>query len=167
MKPQILACAAAVVLGLTSIVQADTIAYPTAEQPSFLIEVPANWEMTQAEEEGDFFHLDGPTGAVFSFRTIKGSKESLDAAIEASVDAASEKLSDLEFGEPQDWKPDGLTGIYMTGQGKDKDGTPMRIGMAWCALNNGQIVELWFVSEATDAKGMSAAEDIANSLTSP
>lgn len=144
------------------------IAYPTADKPSFIITVPSDWEMTQAEKEGDFFHLDGPTGALFSFRTIEGTQESLDDAIKESLKDAAEMFDDLDMGTAEDFKPDGLQGFYATGKGKDKkDGTPVRIGMAWCALNDGTIAELWFVSDLDDTKGMNAASDIANSLKSP
>lgn len=148
--------------------EVDKIAYPTAENASFVISVPSDWKMTQAEEEGDFFHLDGPTGAVFSFRTIKGSEDSLKAAIDDSVQELDKKFDDVELDDPQDWKPDGLSGFYAVGKGKEKkDGTPVRVGLAWCALNDGKIAEMWFVCDLTDNEGMSAAEKIVNSLQSP
>lgn len=143
------------------------IAYPTAEEPSFVITVPADWELTQAEKEGDFIHLDGPTGAAFLFRTIEGSQESLDAAIKESLEDAAQSFKDLDMGTAEDFKPDRLEGFYATGKGKDKDGTEVRIGMAWCVLRDGKIAELWFVSDLDDTKGMETASDIANSLKSP
>ena len=123
--------------------------------------------MTEAEEEGDFFHLDGPTGAIFSFRTIEGSEGALEGAIQDTFQHSSGLFTDIEMGDAQDWTPDGLTGFYATGSGKDKDGTVVRIGVAWCALNDGKIAQMWFVTDADDAPGMKAAEAIANSLNSP
>ncbi len=37
------------------------IAYPTADAPSFVIEAPDSWKLEPAEEDGDFFQLEGPT----------------------------------------------------------------------------------------------------------
>ncbi len=62
----------------------------------------------------------------------------------------------------------GITGIYAVGTGKDKeDGTAVKVGIGWVALNDGKIAEMWFVADTDDEKGMKQAEDIANSLTSP
>ena len=146
----------------------DKIAYPTADKASFVIEVPSSWKMEQAEEEGDFFHLVSKNDAVFSFRTIEGGKDALDEAIEASVKDLNAKFDKLELGDAQDWTPHGLTGFYATGTGKEKeDGTPVRVGVAWCALKDGKIAEMWFVADADDEKGLGQAEDIANSLEAP
>jgi len=145
----------------------DKIAYPTADAPSFIISVPSSWEMTQAKEEGDYFHLHGPTGAVFSFRTIKGSEKALEKAMKDTLEMANDMFTDVKMGDAEDWKPDGLDGFYATGQGKDKDGTPVRIAMCWCALNDGNIAEVWFVADLDDSKGMDLASNIANSLKSP
>lgn len=158
------------VLALTLIAHAgeeNLIAYPTTDNPSFLIEVPPDWKLTPAEEAGDYFHLDGPTGAVFSFRTIPGENDALEGAIKETIKDISERFTDVELGDAQDWTPDGLTGFFAAGTGKESDGTKIQIGVAWCVLKDEKIVQLWFVSDADDTKGISAAEKIANSLTSP
>jgi hypothetical protein len=67
----------------------------------------------------------------------------------------------VKLGDAEDWKPNGLTGLYA---GKDKeDGTPIKVGVGWCALEDGKIAEMWFVADEADAKGIKQAEDIANS----
>lgn len=145
-----------------------TIVYPDEDKPSFEITASEDWKMTQAEDDGDYFHLDGPTGAVFSFRTIEGTTESLDEAIKETIEDIGKMFKDVELGDAQDWTPNGLAGFYAVGTGKDKeDGTPMKIGVGWCALSDGKIAELWFVADATDEEGMGQAEKIANSLASP
>ncbi len=156
-------------VALTSVQAEDQLlAYPTADDASFVITIPEDWELKQAESEGDYFDLTGPTGAVFSFRTIKGSKASLEKAIDESVEGAAETFNDLKFGDPEDWTPNGLTGLYMTGSGKDKeDGTVNNIGMGWCFLEDGKIAEFWFAAHSTDKAGIAAAEKIANSLKAP
>ena len=144
------------------------IAYPTAEEASFVISAPKSWEMSAAEQAGDYFNLESPDGAVFSFRTIEGTEESLNAAIEASVKDLNERFDAVELGEAEDWKPNGLTGLYAVGTGKEKDGgAPIKIGVGWCALEDGKIAEMWFVADEGDTKGLKQAEDIANSLSAP
>jgi hypothetical protein len=144
------------------------IAYPTAEEASFVISAPKSWEITAAENDGDYFHLESPSGAVFSFRTIAGNEESLNAAIEKSVKDLNKRFDAVELGDAEDWKPNGLTGLYAVGTGKEKDdGTPIKVGLGWCALEDGKIAEMWFVADEADAKGLKQAEDIANSLTAP
>ena len=147
--------------------ESTRIAYPTSEAASFIIEVPSDWEMTPAEESGDFFHLDGPTGALFSFRTIKGSDDALQGAIESTMGHINRLFSGVEMSDAKDWTPGGLEGFYATGFGKDKKGQEVQIGVAWCVLNDGKIAQMWFVTDAEDAKGIRAAEAIANSLKSP
>jgi hypothetical protein len=145
----------------------NIIAFPTIEKASFLIEVPPTWELTQAESEEDFFHLDGPTGAIFSFRTIEGTEETLKEAIDDTLSHVGSLFTDIELSDAQDWQPNGLTGFYATGSGKSADNEPVSIGVAWCALPDGKIAQVWFVSDANDAAGMREAEFIANSLQAP
>jgi hypothetical protein len=153
---------------LTRAAELEKIAYPTADKPSFIITVPKSWKMTAAEDEGDYFHLESPTDAVFSFRTIDGSEDSLKTAIEDTVKDINKRFDAVELGDAEDWKPNGLTGLYAVGSAKEKeDGAPIKIGVGWCALEDGKIAEMWFVADEDDAKGIKQAEDIANSLTAP
>jgi hypothetical protein len=112
----------------------QTLVYPTKDNASFFIDVPTDWKLTPAEEEGDYFHLDGPSGAVFSFRTLEGSETALTDSMKQCLTRANEKFKDLELGDAQDGKPSGLTGFYAVGTAKEKDGNPVRIAFAWCAL---------------------------------
>ncbi len=157
------------ILSLTGTLSAANvdISYPTSDEPSFIITAPESWEMTPAEELGDYFDLGGPTGATFSFRTIEGSEDAITTAMEELLATANEYYDNVSMGDPQDWNPDGLTGFYMIGEGTDEDGAIARIGMAWCALNDGTIAEVWFNSDLDDSKGIAAAEKIMNSLTAP
>jgi len=171
MMKKLLLWATVCTVATMSVVRAEKlekIAYPTADDASFIISVPSNWKMEQAEEAGDYFHLTSPTGAVFSFRTIKGDEKTLNAAIEASVKDLNERFNEMDLGDAEDWKPHGLSGFYATGHGKEKeDGTPVRVAVAWCALEDGKIAELWFVADLDDEKGINQASDIANSLEAP
>lgn len=168
MKIQTLLVALTLAISLPAYAEdTSVIAYPTIEEASFIIETPSDWELTPAEEAGEYFHLEGPTGALFSFRTIDGDESALQEAIQDTLTDINELFTDVELGDAQDWTPAGLTGFYATGSGKDKDGTGVRIGVAWVALNDGKIAQVWFVADNDDAKGMRVAEGIANSIASP
>lgn len=146
----------------------QTISYPTVESASFEISAPEDWEIKPAEEEGEYFDLEGPTGAVFSFRTIAGSESSMNEAIEESLKDLAENYNEPKLDEPKDWTPNGLKGFYTAGSAIDKeDGAKVVVGMGWCALKDGKIAEFWFVAEADDAEGIAQAEKIANSMTAP
>ena len=153
-------------LALTPLALADDIAYPTPDNASFVISAPSDWKVVPADEEGGYFDLEGPTGAVFSFRTIKGTQDSLNEAIQEVVEDLKKDYKDVELGEAQDWKPNGLEGFYAIGDAKDEDG-PVRLGVGWCVLADGKIAELWFVCDAKDETGMEVAGKIANSLRAP
>jgi len=146
----------------------QTIAYPTVKEESFEITAPKDWEMKQMEQEGDYFHLLGPTGAVFSFRTIDGDNSSMDKAIKEAMGQLKDDYKDIEMGDAQDWTPGGLKGFYLAGTavGKKED-DKVRVGMGWAALNDGKIAEFWFVADHDDNKGIAVAEKIANSLKAP
>lgn len=144
------------------------IYYPTSDAASFVITAPEEWELDPADEEGGYFDLSGPTGATFSFRTIDGQESSLLEAIEESIDYLANEYNEVELSDPKDWTPDGLEGFYATGQGVDKEsGEEVVFGLGWCAMPDGSIAEMWFVTESTDKKGTSAAERIADSLRAP
>lgn len=168
MKKILFALSVLVVAQAAWCAEMQTIVYPTSESPSFEITAPDDWEMKQAEEAGDYFHLHGPTGAVFSFRTIKGSKDSMDKAVEEAMEELRTEYKNAELEEAKDWTPGGLQGFYTTGTAIDKqDDAKVRVGMGWAALEDGKIAEFWFVADADDEKGISVAEKIANSLKAP
>lgn len=146
----------------------QTIAYPTVKEESFEITAPSDWEMKQMEEEGDYFHLLGPTGAVFSFRTIEGTEDSMADAIKEAMEDLDEDYKNIELGDAQDWTPSGLKGFYATGTAVEKKhNDEVTVGMGWAVLEDGKIAEFWFVADVDDTKGKSVAEKIANSLKAP
>jgi hypothetical protein len=162
--------ATAILLSLSPLSRAqetEKLMYPDADHTSFIIHVPTDWKLTQGETEGDYCHLHGPSGAVFSFRTIDGDQHSLEEAMKNSLEQMNKKFTDTEIGDAQDWKPDGMTGFYAVGQGKESDGNEVKIGMGWCALKDGKIAEWWFVTDIKDSEGMTQANNIANSLEAP
>lgn len=164
----LIACSMLLVVGSTFAAgNSETLVYPTKDNPSFLIEVPTSWKLTPAEEDGDYFHLENPKGAVISFRTLEGSETALADSMKHCLTRTNEKFKDVELGDAEDWNPSGLTGFYAVGTAKEKNGNPVRIAFAWCALPDEKIAELWFITDIDDEAGMDQASKIVNSLTAP
>lgn len=146
---------------------AGTLGYPTVDHASFLVEVPDSWEVTPGDEEGDYVHVNSPKGVYLAFRTIPGDEGALHAAIEDSVAFIEENYKNTQFGEPVEAKQAGLEGFYMDGSGKDEDGTPLTFRMAWLALKDGHIGELWFAAPASEKGEIAAAAKVLNSFRAP
>lgn len=146
---------------------AETVAYPSPEKPSFLVDYPANWEMTPGEGEGDYVTLMSPEGATLMMRTIPGTKESMEQAVKDSYEYLGENYTDLQLSDAADSNHRGLTGFYATGAGKDEEGTQMRFGMAWYALNDKEIGEIWFAAAESDKAGIAAAGKVLESFRAP
>lgn len=146
---------------------AETVGYPSADKPSFLVDYPANWEMTPGEGEGDYVTLMSPEGTTLMMRTIPGTKESMEQAVKDNYEYLGENYTDLQLSDPTDSQHRGLTGFYATGAGKDSDGTKTLFGMAWYALNDKEIGEIWFAAAEGDKAGIDAAGKVLESFRAP
>ncbi|MEZ5468267.1 MAG: hypothetical protein R3F18_11545 [Lysobacterales bacterium] len=146
---------------------ADRLAYPSADAASFLIDYPASWTMTPAEEEGDYVELAGKDGAMLFFRTIEGSEEALLAAIQDSKDYLAQDYSNVVLSKAKDVEQHGLKGFLATGTGTNEDGDDVNFLMAWFPLPDGTIGELWYAAFADDARGAKEAAAILNSFRAP
>jgi hypothetical protein len=91
----------------------------------------------------------------------------MEEATESSIAYLKENYKNVDLGEPVDAKQAGLTGFYMDGSGKDEDGTAIVFRMAWLALNDGTIGEIWFAAPADDKAGIAAASKALNSFRAP
>lgn len=140
-----------------------TLFYPTQEASDFSVDVPGEWELEQAEEEGGFFTVNGPTGVQLSFRTVATDDEDMEAAIKQSVEFVFENYEDVEMGDPEDIKQNGMDGFNMTGTAK-LNGEPVIIVMAWLALKKTALAEVLFVVEPSDKQGFAAAERVLKTL---
>jgi hypothetical protein len=88
-------------------------------------------------------------------------------AIEDSVAYIKETYGKVSFKEPVKAAQSGLKGFYMDGSGSDKDGEAIVFRMAWLALKDGKIGEIWFVAPADDKAGIAAASKVMNSFRAP
>lgn len=148
-------------------VSAETVAYPTADAASFLIDVPGDWEMQQAESDGDYVTFIAPTGALLMFRTIDATPEELSSAVEDTINWIKENHSDVQIGEPSKVNQAGLDGFLGTGEGVDEEGTHLKFGMVWFALPDDTIGEIWFSATKDDEEGSEACAKVINSFRAP
>jgi hypothetical protein len=143
--------------------QPVTLYYPEQGNADFSVAVPGNWDLEQAEEEGGFFTVTGPTGVQLSFRTIEMEEGEIDAAIEQSVKWVFDNYDDVEMGDPEDIVQNGMDGFNMTGTARD-DGRKVIVVMAWLALKSTHLAEVMFIVSPNDKAGFSAAERVIKSL---
>jgi hypothetical protein len=163
-----LAVAVAVLLSVAAAdlsAQGVTLYYPEQGNADFSVVVPGNWDLEQAEEEGGFFTVSGPTGVQLSFRTIETRGRAVDDAIEQSVEWVFENYDDVEMGDPEDIVQNGMEGFNMTGTGTD-DGRKVAIVMAWLALKRTHLAEVMVIVDLKDKRGLAAAEQVIKSLRS-
>ncbi len=146
---------------------AGVLGYPSTEDASFLVDIPDGWEVEPGEEVGDFVDVNSPSGVYLAFRTLPGSENAITEAIEDSVVYLQENYKNVKVGEAVDATQAGLTGFYMDGTGKDEDGTGIVFRMAWLALEDGHVGEIWFAAPAADKAGIAAASKALNSFRAP
>ena len=144
---------------------ADTLAYPSPDAPSFMIDYPASWEMTPGEEVGDYTSLIGTSGTSLMFRTVTA--EDLKQAVKSSIEYVYENYTDVALAEPQESKHRDLDGFVVSGAATDSETGKMRIGMAWFQLKDGTIGEIWFSAPEEDAEGIEEAKAVIGSFRAP
>jgi hypothetical protein len=144
--------------------QPVTLYYPEQGNADFSVSVPGNWDLEQADEEGGFFTVNGPTGVQLSFRTIEMEEGEIDAAIEQSVQWVFDNYDKVEMGDPEDIVQNGMEGFNMTGTARDENGRRVIIVMAWLALKRTHLAEVMFIVSPNDKAGFAAAERVIKSL---
>jgi hypothetical protein len=152
-------------IACAGVAQAATVAYPSADAASFLLDYPSSWTLEPGGEEGDYMELIGPTGAVLSLRTIEGTEEDLMAAIEDTTAYLAETYSDVEL-QPVKDNQGPIKGFYTTGTGNDEEGGVV-FQVGWYACNDGSIAEIWLVTSADDSAGVADAGKILGSFRLP
>lgn len=162
------ALALTVSLSIAPALHADTLAYPTADNASFLLDYPGDWTLVQADAEGGYMELKAPNGgAVLNLRTIEGSTESMEQAVTETLTYLQQHYSDVQLGDPQDTTQHGLTGFFAGGTGVQEGAGPVKFACAWYPLPDGNIGEIWAVVKQDDAAAGNAARDIVNSFRPP
>ncbi len=167
-KPAWMPCLLSLFLVAASPAFSGVLGYPSTDHASFLVDIPDGWTIEPGEEEGDYVDVDSPDGVYLAFRTIEGSESAMQEAIEDSVAYLQENYRNVSVGEPVSTEQQGgLTAFYMDGTGKDEEGTAMTFRMAWIALEDGKIGEIWFAAPV-DAKGdIAKAAKVLGSFRAP
>ncbi len=164
----VLSCLLLAGVGLAQKASAGTAGYPTMEHASFLVDLPDDWAVDAAEEEGGYVDVTGPTGANISFRTIEGSVDDLKAAMKEAGEYLDERFDDVKLAPVEKSEQRGLGGFTQAGSGKLKDGgAEMGFVLAWYDLKDGKIGEIWYAVEKGDEKGHAAALKILDSFRAP
>ena len=146
---------------------ADTLAYPSPDAASFLVDYPSSWEMTPGEAEGDYLTLISEGGTTLMLRTIPGKEDEVLDAVKSSIEYVQENYKNVALSEPTDTVQQGLSGFFTAGTAKDAEIGDVKIAMAWYSLSDGTIGEIWFVGPVDDADGLKQAGGIVDSFRSP
>ena len=154
-------------LTLAPLAHADTLAYPSPDAASFMVDYPSSWELTPGEAVGDYLTLMSEGGTTLMLRTVSGKSEEVEQAVKDSIAYVQENYKNVALSEPADSTQRGLSGFFTTGTATDAEIGKVKIGMAWYALADGNIGEIWFVGPTSDADGIGEAAAILDSLRSP
>jgi hypothetical protein len=163
MKPPSLLTILVAGFAFTSLAAAENIiTYPNAETPAFTITAPDDWEFEAGTEDDPYCTLTkGDT--VLYFKTVEGTEEKLDEAIEETYEYVQETYPKAELPTPKETKIDGKPALAAAGSGKDKDGVASHFGFAWVFIGKGKIAEIWFEAADSDEK---IADEVAKILKS-
>lgn len=136
--------------------------YPTEAEMAFTVDIPSDWEMTPQEDEEGYFEVAGPNDLELSFRVVPGAD--IDAAVADHVAYLKENFTDIKVADAKPVTINGLEAILLPGTGVDEDDSARELGAGWFKLPGGQIGELWYNVEDSDAAGKAAASAVLNSL---
>lgn len=154
-------------LTIAPLAHADTLAYPSPDAASFMVDYPSSWELTPGEAVGDYLTLMSDGGTTLMLRTVPGNAEEFQQTIKDSITYVQENYKNVALSDPTDSTQQGLSGFYTTGTATDAEIGDVKIAMAWYVLNDGTIGEIWFVGPKDDADGIGEAAAILDSLRSP
>ena len=139
-------------LAFTPFVFADiTVSYPSKEKPVFTVEAPDDWEFEAGTDDDPYCTLT-KDDTVLYFRTVEGTEDGLDEAIEETYEYVKETYPKAELPTPEKTKIDGKEAVAAAGSGKDKEGDTYHFGFAWVFIGKGKIAEIWFEAAESDEK---------------
>lgn len=147
--------------GLTARADTKTLHYPTQDATMFSIDAPAEWEVTEIQEVGDFGTLESSAGSVLQFRAIEcasedEAKKEIDTIFDSTAEFLEENYTDIQLDEPKEITIEGQPGAQLTGTGKDKDGNPVQFLSAMIALGPTTISEVWAAAYPDDVPAAQA-----------
>jgi hypothetical protein len=113
-------------LGLARGAAAETMAYPTAADARYLLDIPAGWEAEPAEEMGGFMNISGPSGVLISLRFLPADEYTLGELMQEAVDFMQQNYTEVRLTEP---KSDGA--MHQNGAVAKLDGDTMVLANSW------------------------------------
>jgi asparagine N-glycosylation enzyme membrane subunit Stt3 len=139
---------------------ATTLYYPTQAESVFSVDAPANWEVTQIEQFGDFTDLRSENGSVLAFRaqnfdTEEETKTEVESIVEGTFEHLKETFTDITLGDATEVTYGGKPGFEITGTGKDEDGNAVKFLSTTIVLGPKSIAEIW---AAVEPEGPDLAE---------
>lgn len=141
--------AASLALASSALAADVTVHYPNQEKAVFSITAPEDWEFEPGTEDDPYCTLSkGDT--VLYFKTVEGTEEKLEEAIEETYEYVKEEYPSAELPVPKETQIDGKPALAASGQGKDTEGTKTEFGFAWVFIGEGKIAELWYESAEED-----------------
>ncbi len=143
--------------------QADTktLHYPTQDETMFSIDAPADWEVTEISEVGDFGTLESGNGSVLQFRAVEcesedDAKAEIDAISDSTAEFLGENYTDIQLGDVKELEIEGMPAFQLAGDGKDKDGNDVKFVSAIIILGPTTIAEVWAAAYAEDLESAEA-----------
>ena len=127
---------------------ATTYYYPTQAESVFSVDAPANWEVTQIEQSGDFIYLESENGSVLGFRaqnfdTDAETKTEVESIVDGTFEYLKENYTDITRGDATDVTYGGKPGVELTGTGMDEDGNAVKFLSTIIVLGSESIAEIW------------------------
>jgi len=149
--------------------ETKTLHYPTQDQTMFSIEAPADWEVTEIQEVGDFGSLESENGSVLQFRaqefdTEDEAKQEVDSIVESTFEFLQENYTDINLEDPKEITIEGQPGMQVTGVGKDKEGNAVQFLSATIVLGPKKVAEVWAAVFPEGTDDLAAAQAVLGSF---
>lgn len=175
MKTTFFAPVAAVIFTIASLAVAQaetkTLHYPTQDATMFSIDAPADWEVTEISEVGEFGSLESENGSVLQFRaqqfeSAEEATKEIESVVESTFEFLQENYTDINLEDPKDVTIEGQPGMQVTGVGKDKEGNAVQFLSAIVALGPTTVAEIWAAvfPEGEGNNDLAAAQSVLGSF---
>jgi len=173
MKTTSLTPLAAVIFTMASLAVAraetKTLHYPTQDTTMFSIDAPAEWEVTEIQEVGEYGSLESENGSVLQFRAVECASEQeaikeIESIADSTPEFLQENYTDIQLGEPKDITIEGKPGSQLTGTGKDKEGNAVEFLTAIVLLGPTTVAEVWAAVFPEGNNDLAAAQAVLQSF---
>ncbi|MFM8459097.1 MAG: hypothetical protein ACKOB0_09155 [Chthoniobacterales bacterium] len=154
---------------ITAQAETKTLHYPTQDASMFSIEAPADWEVTEIKETGDFGSLESENGSVLQFRaqqfdSADEAKKEIDSVVDSTLGFLQENYTDINLEEPKEITIEAKPGMQVTGVGKDKEGNAVQFLSAIVALGPTTVAEIWAAVFSEGNNDLEAAQSVLQSF---